>query len=97
MIGSGSFSGVIADGGIAGGTGGSLIKVGSGTLTLSGINLLHRPDLGARRYLKRRRLDCLLVCTCGAWWHAGGTGTVGATRSIAGARSHPVRAARPAP
>lgn len=31
-------SGVIADGGAAGGTGGSLIKVGSGTLTLSGAN-----------------------------------------------------------
>ncbi len=29
-------SGVIADGGIAGGTGGSLVKIGTGTLTLSG-------------------------------------------------------------
>jgi autotransporter-associated beta strand protein len=33
-----SFSGVIQDGGIPGGTGGSLTKVGTGTLTLSGIN-----------------------------------------------------------
>jgi outer membrane autotransporter protein len=32
-------SGVIADGGAAGGTGGSLIKVGTGTLTLSGANI----------------------------------------------------------
>jgi uncharacterized protein with beta-barrel porin domain len=31
-------SGVIADGGGGGGTGGSLVKVGTGTLTLSGIN-----------------------------------------------------------
>ena len=31
-------SGVIADGGAAGGTGGSLIKVGTGTLTVSGAN-----------------------------------------------------------
>jgi autotransporter-associated beta strand protein len=31
-------SGVISDGGISGGTAGSIIKVGSGTLTLSGIN-----------------------------------------------------------
>src|SRR4029077_11986616 len=31
-------SGVIADGGAAGGTSGSLIKVGTGTLTLSGAN-----------------------------------------------------------
>jgi autotransporter-associated beta strand protein len=31
-------TGIIADGGISGGTGGSLIKNGSGTLTLSGIN-----------------------------------------------------------
>ena len=31
-------SGTIADGGSSGGTGGSLVKVGSGTLTLSGVN-----------------------------------------------------------
>ena len=31
-------SGVIADGGASGGTGGSLIKVGTGTLTLTGVN-----------------------------------------------------------
>ena len=31
-------SGVIADGGSGGGTGGSLVKVGTGTLTLSGAN-----------------------------------------------------------
>ncbi len=31
-------SGVIADGGTSGGTGGSLVKVGTGTLTLAGIN-----------------------------------------------------------
>ncbi|MGA2052573.1 MAG: autotransporter-associated beta strand repeat-containing protein [Opitutales bacterium] len=31
-------SGVIADGGIGGGTGGSLVKVGAGTLTLAGAN-----------------------------------------------------------
>jgi autotransporter-associated beta strand protein len=32
------FAGVIADGGIGGGTGGSLVKQGSGTLTLTGAN-----------------------------------------------------------
>ena len=33
-----TFSGVIQDGGLLGGTGGSLTKTGSGTLTLSGVN-----------------------------------------------------------
>jgi autotransporter-associated beta strand protein len=33
-----TFSGVIADGGFQGGTGGSLVKVGAGTLVLSGAN-----------------------------------------------------------
>jgi autotransporter-associated beta strand protein len=33
------FSGVIQDGGIAGGTGGSLVQAGSGTLTLSGASI----------------------------------------------------------
>ena len=33
-----TFSGVIEDGGISGGTGGSLTKIGSGTLILSGAN-----------------------------------------------------------
>jgi len=33
-----SFSGVIQDGGVNGGTGGSLTKIGTGTLTLSGAN-----------------------------------------------------------
>ena len=36
-------SGVISDGGIGGGTGGSLVKVGTGTLTLSGINAYTGP------------------------------------------------------
>jgi hypothetical protein len=35
-------SGTIADGGIAGGTGGALTKVGTGTLTLSGANTFPR-------------------------------------------------------
>ncbi|TXG75992.1 autotransporter domain-containing protein [Candidatus Dojkabacteria bacterium] len=38
QIASGSFSGVVGDGGIVGGTGGSLTKAGSGTLILSGTN-----------------------------------------------------------
>jgi autotransporter-associated beta strand protein len=33
-----TFSGVIQDGGVSGGTGGSLVKIGTGTLTLSGVN-----------------------------------------------------------
>ncbi len=33
-----SFAGTIADGGLSGGTGGSLVKVGTGTLTLGGTN-----------------------------------------------------------
>jgi hypothetical protein len=35
-------SGIIADGGSNGGTGGALIKVGTGTLTLTGLNTLQR-------------------------------------------------------
>src|SRR5581483_1662556 len=34
-----TFSGVLSDGGVYGGTGGSLTKVGSGILTLSGANV----------------------------------------------------------
>ncbi|OJU39626.1 MAG: hypothetical protein BGN99_20020, partial [Alphaproteobacteria bacterium 65-37] len=37
-VGSGTFDGIIADGGIGGGTGGALSKQGSGTLTLTGVN-----------------------------------------------------------
>jgi autotransporter-associated beta strand protein len=38
LNGNDTISGVIADGGLSGGTGGSLVKVGTGTLTLSGLN-----------------------------------------------------------
>jgi autotransporter-associated beta strand protein len=38
-------SGTISDGGISGGTGGSLIKVGSGTLTLTGTNTYTGPTI----------------------------------------------------
>jgi autotransporter-associated beta strand protein len=38
LNGNDTISGVISDGGTSGGTGGSLVKVGTGTLTLAGIN-----------------------------------------------------------
>ncbi len=47
-----TFSGLIADGGVGGGTGGSLTKVGTGTLTLSGANTYTGPTTVSAGILK---------------------------------------------
>jgi hypothetical protein len=43
------FSGVIKDGGLAGGAGGSLTKEGAGTFVLQGCQYVYRLDLGQGR------------------------------------------------
>ena len=48
-----TFSGTIQDGGVNGGTGGSLTKAGIGTLTLSGSQHLYRRDHRQRRHAGR--------------------------------------------
>jgi outer membrane autotransporter protein len=89
MTGSGSFSGVIADSGIAGGTGGSLIKAGSETLTLSGINLYTGPTFvlgGSLRVNGSIASSPVLVAAGGT---LGGTGTVGPTMIFPGGTLSP--------
>jgi autotransporter-associated beta strand protein len=83
MTGSGSFSGIIADGGIAGGTGGSLIKAGNGTLTLSGINLYTGPTFVLGGTLSVNGSIASSPVLVGPRSTLGGSGTVGPTLILA--------------
>jgi outer membrane autotransporter protein len=68
-------SGVIADGGIGGGVGGSLVKTGTGTLTLSGVNTYTGPTivLGGRLALNGSITSNVTVGSAG---NLGGSGTI---------------------
>lgn len=74
-------NGVIADGGVAGGSGGSLVKVGSGTLTLAGINTYTgATTVSAGRLAVNGSIASSVLTTVEAGGTLGGNGTVGNTR-----------------
>ncbi|MBB1593149.1 autotransporter domain-containing protein [Achromobacter sp. UMC46] len=78
-------SGVIADGGLAGGTGAALVKQGTGTLTLSGINTYTGSTTLTGGVL---RVTGSIAASSGLQVGSGatlaGTGVVGATTVLAG-------------
>jgi autotransporter-associated beta strand protein len=70
-------SGVIADGGMSGGSGGSLVKIGTGTLTLSGANTYTGPTaVNAGTLVVNGSLASGVTVNGGGL--LGGSGTVGA-------------------
>ena len=80
-----TFSGVLQDGGTGGGTGGSLTKTGTGTLTLSGINTYAGPTAVNAGILQ---VDGSIATSALTTVNAGGTlagiGTVGNTQINSG-------------
>jgi autotransporter-associated beta strand protein len=89
MTGSGNFRGVITDGGFAGGIGGSLIKAGSGTLTLAGINLYTGPTFVLGGTLSVNGSIASSPVLVGPSGTLGGNGTVGPTLIFAGGALSP--------
>ena len=71
-------AGVIQDGGVNGGTGGSLVKTGSGTLTLSGINTYTgATTVDAGTLIVNGSIASSVLTTVRAGGTLAGTGTVG--------------------
>lgn len=83
-------SGVISDGGIAGGTGGSLVKVGTGTLTLTGIDIYTgATTVNGGTLLVDGSVATSSLVTVNNGGTLGGTGTVGTTIINAGGTLSP--------
>jgi autotransporter-associated beta strand protein len=82
-------SGVIADGGASGGTGGGLVKVGPGTLTLSGANTYTGgTSIDGGVVIVDGSIASSILTTVNAGGTLGGNGTVGDT-TIAGGTLSP--------
>jgi autotransporter-associated beta strand protein len=82
------FAGVIQDGGIPGGTGGSLTKTGSGTLTLSGVNTYSgATSVNAGTLSVNGSIASSVLTTVNAGGTLGGNGIVGNTTINGGALS----------
>lgn len=83
-------TGVIADGGTSGGTGGSLVKTGTGTLTLSGTNTYTGATvINGGVLVVNGSIAASSSLTMGSGTTLGGNGTVGATTIASGATLAP--------
>jgi autotransporter-associated beta strand protein len=84
------FSGVIGDGGLFGGSGGSFTKVGSGTLTLTGMNLYTgATTINAGTLAVDGSIAMSSLTTVNSGGTLGGSGTVGNTQVNLGATFAP--------
>ena len=89
-------AGVIQDGGVNGGTGGSLVKTGSGTLTLSGINTYAGATVvDAGTLVVNGSIASSVLTTVNSGGTLAGTGTVGSVLVTSGGIFAPGPSATP--